>query len=453
MRMCVAISKVRRILTLLLHNAKLNLFKNQHSFQRQKVFILSDLCNKLLRIETFVRGTWKTCMGKEITTMKLFHLSDLHIGKIVNGYEMWEDQRYVFDQILAYVREEQPDAVMIAGDIYDKAVPSAKAVTEFDEFLTELADSGTIILIISGNHDSAERLDFASSIMKKQNIYMKGTYGGEAMKVTLQDKWGDVNFYLMPFVKPSNVKNTLSDLTEEPEKESAALTYTEAMQQAVAAMQVDPGKRNVLIAHQNVTNSGVNRRSDSETISIGGLDNIDRTVFDIFDYVALGHLHSPQQIGKPEIRYCGTPVIYSMSEADDQKSVTVVELGEKGKLSIRELPLNQLHAWYNFTGTLDEAMSREANEDYARIVLTDKETIIDVQARLRTVYKNLMSVEFQMADGSRPEQERTLEDVKNLAPDEAFADFYNRKMKRELSDENAVYIRQLIRDYYEQRQG
>lgn len=174
--------------------------------------------------------------------MKLFHLSDLHIGKIVNGYEMWEDQRYVFDQILAYVREEQPDAVMIAGDIYDKAVPSAKAVTEFDEFLTELADSGTIILIISGNHDSAERLDFASSIMKKQNIYMKGTYGGEAMKVTLQDKWGDVNFYLMPFVKPSNVKNTLSDLTEEPEKESAALTYTEAMQQAVAAMQVDPGK-------------------------------------------------------------------------------------------------------------------------------------------------------------------------------------------------------------------
>ena len=229
--------------------------------------------------------------------MKLFHLSDLHIGKIVNGYEMWEDQRYVFDQILAYVREEQPDAVMIAGDIYDKAVPSAKAVTEFDEFLTELADSGTIILIISGNHDSAERLDFASSIMKKQNIYMKGTYGGEAMKVTLQDKWGDVNFYLMPFVKPSNVKNTLSDLTEEPEKESAALTYTEAMQQAVAAMQVDPGKRNVLIAHQNVTNSGVNRRSDSETISIGGLDNIDRTVFDIFYYVALGHLRSPAARG------------------------------------------------------------------------------------------------------------------------------------------------------------
>ena len=197
----------------------------------------------------------------------------------------------------------------------------------------------------------------------------------------------------------------------------------------------------------------MNRRSDSETISIGGLDNIDRTVFDIFDYVALGHLHSPQQIGKPEIRYCGTPVIYSMSEADDQKSVTVVELGEKGRLSIRELPLHQLHAWYNFTGTLDEAMSREANEDYARIVLMDKETIIDVQARLRTVYENLMSVEFQMADGSSPEQERTLEDVKNLAPDEAFADFYNRKMKRELSDENAVYIRQLIRDYYEQRQG
>lgn len=235
--------------------------------------------------------------------MKLFHLSDLHIGKIVNGYEMWEDQRYVFDQILAYVREEQPDAVMIAGDIYDKAVPSAKAVTEFDEFLTELADSGTIILIISGNHDSAERLDFASSIMKKQNIYMKGTYGGEAMKVTMQDKWGDVNFYLMPFVKPANVKNTLSDLTEEPEKESAALTYTEAMQQAVAAMQVDPGKRNVLIAHQNVTNSGVNQRSDSETISIGGLDIL--TVRYLI-YLTMWHLDISILHSRSESRRFGT---------------------------------------------------------------------------------------------------------------------------------------------------
>ena len=379
--------------------------------------------------------------------MKLFHLSDLHIGKIVNGYEMWEDQRYVFDQILAYVREEQPDAVMIAGDIYDKAVPSAKAVTEFDELLTELADSGTIILIISGNHDSAERLDFASSIMKKQNIYMKGTYGGEAMKVTMQDKWGDVNFYLMPFVKPANVKNTLSDLTEEPEKESAALTYTEAMQQAVAAMQVDPGKRNVLIAHQNVTNSGVNRRSDSETISIGGLDNIDCTVFDIFDYVALGHLHGAQRVGQEKIRYCGTLLKYSVSEASQKKTLHVVELKEKGsEPEIQKLPLHPLRDVRKLRGTLEEILEAEdgtGSEDYVSVTLTDEVDPYKPKEQLERKFHHILEVRMDN-ERTRQKLEFSEEQIRIGTPFETFCDFYKEMQGQEMSEQEQKILREIL---------
>ena len=386
--------------------------------------------------------------------MKLFHLSDLHIGKIVNGYEMWEDQRYVFDQILAYVREEQPDAVMIAGDIYDKAVPSAKAVTEFDEFLTELADSGTIILIISGNHDSAERLDFASSIMKKQNIYMKGTYGGEAMKVTMQDKWGDVNFYLMPFVKPANVKNTLSDLTEEPEKESAALTYTEAMQQAVAAMQVDPGKRNVLIAHQFVVGA---MRCDSEEISVGGIDQVEADVFRDFDYVALGHIHSPQNVGSEHIRYCGTPLKYSFSEAGQQKSVTVVELLEKGNLRIREIPLKPLRDMRKLKGTYMEITSLSSyqdtnTEDYVQITLTDEEDIVDGMQKLRTVYPNLMRLEYDNRRTRENQEIAGTETVKRKSELEYFEEFFELQNNQPMNEEQRKYSEDLIRKIQEVKQ-
>lgn len=369
--------------------------------------------------------------------MKLFHLSDLHIGKVINGYDMYEDQEYVFNQILEYMKQEQPDALIIAGDIYDKVVPSAKAVRMFDAFLTAAADSGSQILIISGNHDSPERLDFGKDILKRQNIYMKGTYGDGALKVTLQDSYGNVNIYLLPFIKPADVV------------QGETVSYTDAMIRAIAQMGLAPEERNILVAHQNVTNGGENRRTESETIIIGGVDNIDSFVFRDFDYVALGHLHSPQSVGRKEIRYCGTPVIYSMSEASDKKSVTVVEMKEKGTIAVRELPLKQLHQWYDFTGTLEEAMRREENEDYARIILTDKETIIDAQARLRTVYRKLMTMEFQGLETNVFDEERTVEKIRNLQPEEAVADFYQKNTGKELSDENLKYIQALIQEYKE----
>ncbi len=368
--------------------------------------------------------------------MKIFHLSDLHIGKIVNGYEMWDDQRYAFDQIIEYIKSEKPDVVLIAGDIYDKAMPSAKAVSFFDEFLTEIAEVGSSIMVIAGNHDSGERLDYASSILQKENIYIKGTYSGEALRVTKSDEYGDVNFYLMPFVRPIDMST--NDTT----------SYTETMGEAVLRMNIDKKKRNVLIAHQNVTKGGVNKKSESETITIGALDNIESQVFEDFDYTALGHLHSPQNIGSEKIRYSGTPVIYSMSERNDEKSITVIDLKEKGNMSILCLPLKQLHTWYEFTGILKDALKREYNKDYAKIVLTDKETIIDALSRLRNVYGKLMVMEFAEYEGtSHDSSERTLEYVENLSPEQAVADFYKLKKGADLSPENEDYIAEIIRGY------
>ncbi len=371
--------------------------------------------------------------------MKIFHLSDLHIGKLINGYDMEDDQRYVFDQIIEYVEKEKPDAVIIAGDIYDKTVPSAKAVKLFDEFLTRLAGVNTAVLIISGNHDSAERLDFGSRILEKNNVYLKGTYEGNATKVELYDEYGVVNFYLMPFVKPSIIR-AYSD--------EDFSSYSDAMAFAISKMDIDSSERNILVAHQNVTHCGVNKTSDSELICIGNVDNIESGVFEKFDYVALGHLHSPQNIGSEKIRYCGTPVIYSMSEKADDKSITVINIREKNNMTIKLLPLCQLHSWYDFKGTMDEALSREYNEDYARIILTDKEVIIDALYKLRKVYGRLIEMSFDTGSNTTYDEcDHTIEEVENLTPRQAFANFYMNQLNEQISEEDLEYIDEIINEW------
>lgn len=370
--------------------------------------------------------------------MKIFHLSDLHIGKLVYGYDMEEDQRYVFRQIIHYVRKKQPDVVVIAGDIYDKVLPSAKAVKLFDDFLTELAGEQTAVLVISGNHDSAERLDYGSRIMEKNNVYIKGSYDGNAWKVVFEDEYGAVNFYLMPFVKPVDIR----EYTEEE-----CLDYSQAMAIAIEKMELNEQERNVLVVHQNVTNAGKNRKCESEIVTIGNVDNIESWVFDAFDYVALGHLHTPQNIGSEKIRYCGTPVIYSMSEASDEKSVTMITLEDKNRIKTELLPLKQLHKWYDFKGTLKEALNREYNEDYARIMLTDKDVIIDALHQLRTVYGRLMFMEFETLKSAESDSERTVADVESLSPEQAFADFYRLQKGNGLSDENKSYIEKICKEW------
>lgn len=259
--------------------------------------------------------------------MKLIHLSDIHLGKRVNEYSMIEDQEYILKRIINIVDDEMPDGVIIAGDVYDKSVPSAEAVQLFDDFLVRLAKRKIEVFVISGNHDSPERIAFASRIMDASGIHMSPVYTGEIVPISMHDEYGEVTVYMLPFVKPVNVRRFCED---------EITTYTEAVKHAVLKMNINPDNRNVLVTHQFVTGA---RRSESEEISVGGTDNVDAGVFDDFDYVALGHIHSPQNCGSDKIRYCGTPLKYSFSEARDKKSVTVVEIAEKVMLHTEQLSL------------------------------------------------------------------------------------------------------------------
>lgn len=354
--------------------------------------------------------------------MKFIHLSDLHLGKRVNGYSMLEDQEYILNEIKAVITAEAPDAVLIAGDVYDKPVPPAEAVRLFDDFLVQLSRLGLKVFVISGNHDSPERIAFGSRLMDASGIYLSPVYDGTVTPVSLHDAYGVVDVYMLPFIKPAHVRRFYETETEQIQ------SYTDAMQTALSHLPLDHTHRNVLITHQFVTGSV---RAESEEISVGGSDNIDASVFAPFDYVALGHLHTPQncgqtapttaadssadeqadathdtelstdtQAGAPRIRYCGTPLKYSFSEAKDRKSVTVIELYEKGNLHIHTVPLKPLHDLVELKGTYDTVTARSFyegtswQEDYTHITLTDEEDIPDAIGKLRAIYHHLMKLDY-----------------------------------------------------------
>ena len=319
--------------------------------------------------------------------MKLVHLSDLHLGKRVNEFPMIEEQRFILEQILDIIDEEAPDGVIIAGDVYDKTVPSTDAVKLFDDFLVRLAGMKEQVFVISGNHDSPERIAFGGRLMDVSGIHLSPVYDGAVKPISLTDGYGECRFYLLPFIRPANVRAAFPD--------EGVASYTDAIRVAVDHMQIDPSVRNVLVTHQFVTGG---QRCDSEDISVGGTDNVDASIFEPFDYVALGHLHGPQNVGKG-IRYCGTPLKYSFSEKDHKKSVTVVELGEKGGLEVRERLLHPRHDLRELRGTYDQLTLKSNYEgadrdDYLHIVLTDEEDVPDAVARLRVIYPNLMKLDY-----------------------------------------------------------
>ncbi len=395
--------------------------------------------------------------------MKLLHISDLHIGKRVNEFSMIEDQKYILRQILTIADQQQADGVMIAGDIYDKPVPSAEAVQVFDWFLTELADRGKKVYAVSGNHDSAERIAFGAQLMRGRGVYVSPVYRGETAKYTLTDAYGEMNIYLLPFIKPAVVRHALEGLTdtdadfmqeevlsdaaekEKPSKVSPE-SYYDAVKIVIERMNVDTSKRNILIAHQFVTGAG---RCDSEEVSVGGLDNVESEVFDAFDYVALGHIHSPQFIKRETLRYCGTPLKYSFSEADQEKSVTVVEFAEKGNIQLSTVPLVPLRDMRRIRGTYLEVTARtfyqEFNtEDYVQVTLTDEEDIPDGLQKLRIIYPNLMRLEY---DNSRTKQSHMIErveDIEQKSEQELFAEFYELQNNQPMNAEQAAFVAQLI---------
>ena len=354
--------------------------------------------------------------------MKWIHLSDLHLGKRVNEFSMLEDQQYILAEILRIIDQEQPDGVLIAGDVYDKSVPSAEAVGLLDDFLVRLSERGVQVFLISGNHDSPERIAFGGRLMTRSGVYLAPVYDGVVKPFTFTDEYGPVHLYLLPFVKPAHVRRCF------PEREIS--TYTQAMAAAIEAMGVDTAQRNVLVTHQFVTGAA---RCDSEEISVGGSDNVDVSVFAPFDYVALGHIHGPQQVGRETVRYCGTPLKYSFSEAGHQKSVTVVELrGTYEELTFRGF----------YEGT-------SYPRDYVHITLTDEEDVPDAVRKLRILYPNLMKLDY---DNQRTRTAISLdgaEDVQKKSPLALLEEFYEKQNGQPMGEEQRAFARSLMEQIWE----
>lgn len=373
--------------------------------------------------------------------MKILHTSDLHIGKRVKEFSMLDEQRFILNQILTTAETEQPDAIILAGDIYDKSVPSAEAVSLFDDFLVSLARLGKSIFIISGNHDSPERISFASRIMQASKIYLSPVYDGTIHPVILPDGESEVAFYLLPFIKPSVVLHYADEGTD-------IKTYDDAMRYVVSKMDIDKSRRNILIAHQYVTGA---ERTESEDMVIGGLDNVDASVFAPFDYVALGHLHRPQYCGRETIRYSGSPLKYSFSEVFDKKSVTIIEISAGQAPVVTEHALTPLHEWYALRGTYDELTARDYydgkgyQDAYVSITLTDEDDIPDGMRKLRTIYHRLMELSY---DNKRTRAGMTNigkpMNVNELNPIELFGELFEKQNAQPLTDRQRQYVNSLI---------
>ena len=370
--------------------------------------------------------------------MKFAHISDLHLGKRIHQFSMIEEQKYILEKIIEIAKEEQIDGILIAGDVYDKIYPSAEAVALFDSFLVKLAKEEIQVFVISGNHDSPERIAFLGQLTRKAGVYLSPVYQGKIEPVTKEDEFGKVHIYLLPFIKPVHVRHFFP--------EEIVTNYTEAMQIVVNHMNLNKEERNILVAHQFVTGA---MRSDSEEISVGGLDNIDARCFEDFDYVALGHIHRPQNMTSEKIRYSGTPLKYSFSESQDKKSVTIIELGKKGEMNIKEIPLTPLHDMVKIRGLFAEVMNsmnfpQLDVSSYLHITLLDEMDIPAAFNRLVEVYPNLMQMEY---DNLRTRERKNLQvrkEVAQISPQDMFASLYETMNNQPLSDVQQEYLMEKI---------
>lgn len=377
--------------------------------------------------------------------MKLLHLSDLHIGKRVNEFDLLDDQKYILRQILKIADDAKPDGLLIAGDLYDRSVPPAEAVEVLDEFLTELSGKKIPVFAVSGNHDSPERLNFGSRIMKKNGVTIAGSFHGVPEEAVLADQYGPVHLFLLPFLKPAMAAPYFS-----PEQ---ADSYENTVRAALGTLQMNPEERNILVAHQFVTAFGKEpERSDSETLSIGGADEVDFSAFDAFDYTALGHLHGPQRVGRPEVRYSGSPLKYSFSETRQKKSVTLVELGEKGRVEITAVPLVPLRDMREIQGPIEELTKPEnvakGNcKDYIHATLTDEHIIANAAERLRAVYPNLMCIDFRNSatEAAEPSKTAASGDVEHRTPQDLFEEFYRNQNGRALPEHERAEMEDAVR--------
>lgn len=414
--------------------------------------------------------------------MRFMHLADLHIGKKVNGFSMLEDQKYVLEQVLEVAKQQELDGVLLAGDIYDKTVPSGEAVQLLDWFLTELVNRNLEVYMVSGNHDSVERLSFGSKLFAKSGLHVASVYDGHLEPIVLQDEYGPLNLYLLPFVKPVHVrnamknrlvsaqkllddteqnilqnaldKNALKDMLgveEENEDVFAHIkTYDDSIAEVLKEASLDSSERNLLVAHQFVTGA---ERCDSEDVSVGGIDNVSAELFEDFDYVALGHIHGPQSMTRDSIRYAGTLLKYSFSECNHKKSITIVELKEKGNVDVKTIPIEPLRDMRVIEKDFKTVMSRDyyvgtSCEDYLKIVLTDEQDIPEVMGKLRTVYPNIMTVEYH---NRRTRQEVAIDGAKitqNKQPLDYFREFYEQQNGASMSDRQEAVVMEAIKEVW-----
>ena len=376
--------------------------------------------------------------------MKIMHLSDLHLGKRVNEFSMLEDQTYILNEIINIIDEQKPKVIILAGDIYDKPIPPAEAVEIFDDFLYKLSKRNSAVFIISGNHDSPERIAFGSRLFDKSGIYLSPVYNGKILPISVDDECGDINFYMLPFIKPVHVRRFFPD--------AEVYTYTDALSTVISDMHIDTAQKNILITHQFVTGSS---RTESEDVSVGGSDNVDADIFKDFDYVALGHIHRSQCCDSEYIRYCGTPLKYSFSESKDIKSITMLDIKEKGNIKLDFIPLTPLRDMVEIKGSYNELMLKSFYEntsltdDYVHITLTDEEDIPDVITKLRVVYKNIMKLDYDNQRTKKSSEINPINDMDSKSPLELFDTFYELQNGKHLSDTQRVFLKNIIEEIWE----
>ena len=377
--------------------------------------------------------------------MKFIHISDLHLGKRLHGFSLIEDQAWILDQILKIVEEEKPEAVLIAGDVYDRSQPSIEAVRLLDQFLVGLSALGTTVCLISGNHDAPERLSFGAALMQKDRVFIAPVYNGNVRSVAFREDWGTVRVHLLPFIKAAQVHACFP--------EEAADTITEAIATQIGHMDLDPAELHVLVAHQFVTGAVI---SDSEDIRVGGEDPVAAEVFQPFVYTALGHIHRPQNMGSDRVRYSGTPLKYSISEKDQVKSVTEVTIEDPESIFVETIPLCPLRDVREIRGTYNELTARSfyqdmKTDDLLYVVLTDENDVPDALARLRTIYPNIIQLEY---DNTRTRSQGTLTEIRaieNKTPQELFAALYEQQNGQPMSEAQQEICDTLMRQIWREQ--
>lgn len=377
--------------------------------------------------------------------MKILHLADLHLGKILQEQSLIEDQEYMLRKIINIIKEEKVKIVLISGDIYDRSIAQVEAVNLLDDFLKILIKELKIkVFIISGNHDSKDRLGFGNKIFEDEGLYIESKYNGKLKKVELEDEYGSLNIYMLPFIKPVEVKKFFEDDLEN--------NYDVAINKIIEKEEINENERNIIMVHQFVTAGNIKpERTESEVLSLGGIENVDVSNFNKFDYVAIGHVHRPQKIGRDTARYAGTILKYSFSEINHNKSIPIINIKEKGNISINLVPLKPLRDMREIKGQIEELIKeenyKEGNvEDYIKAIITNEEPVYDAIGKIKKIYPNTLKLEIQNSKtiNKNEEENINLEELKKKSELELFSDFYKLQNNLDLNEEQKEIVKNII---------